>query len=48
MAALDTDGQALVTALLAEHLAAGGLAVIATHDDIPLAGLRTLALGAAA
>lgn len=48
LAALDTDGQALVADLLAEHMAAGGLAVIATHDDIPVARLRTLMLGAAA
>jgi heme exporter protein A len=47
-AALDTEGQALLAALLEEHLAGGGLAVIATHDAIALDGLATLALDAAA
>jgi heme exporter protein A len=47
-AALDTEGQALLAALLAEHLAGGGLAVIATHDNIGLDGLAALTLGGAA
>ncbi len=46
-AALDTEGQALLAALLEEHLAGGGLTVIATHDDIAVAGLQTLTLGVA-
>jgi heme exporter protein A len=44
-AALDANGRALLAELLAEHLAVGGLAVIATHDDIPLQVLATLTLG---
>jgi heme exporter protein A len=44
-AALDADGRALLTELLGEHLAQGGLFVIATHDDIDLPGLSTLTLG---
>lgn len=47
-AALDAAGQALLAELLGEHLQSGGLAVIATHDDIALPGLNTLTLGAAA
>ncbi|ODT71873.1 MAG: heme ABC exporter, ATP-binding protein CcmA [Pelagibacterium sp. SCN 63-23] len=47
-AALDADGQALVAGLVADHLAQGGSAVIATHDDIAVPGLSTLMLGAAA
>lgn len=47
-AALDADGQALVAGLVADHLAQGGSAVIATHDDIAVPGLATLVLGAAA
>jgi heme exporter protein A len=47
-AALDTEGQALLAALLKEHLAGGGLTVIATHDEIAVADLATLTLGAAA
>jgi heme exporter protein A len=37
-AALDADARALLGALLARHLARGGVAVIATHDPIELAG----------
>lgn len=33
--ALDPDGQRLVSTLLAEHLAAGGLAVLSTHQRVP-------------
>jgi heme exporter protein A len=47
-AALDADGRALLEDLLAEHLHGGGIAVVATHDDIPLPGLDTLTLGATA
>ena len=46
-AALDAQGQDLLAALLDEHFAGGGLAVIATHDDIGHPGLATLTLGAA-
>lgn len=44
-AALDAEGRRLLAGLLSEHLAQGGLAVIATHDDIPLPALTTLQLG---
>ncbi|GAB5429188.1 MAG: hypothetical protein Devi2KO_26470 [Devosia indica] len=47
-AALDAAGRDLVAALLADHLRNGGLAVIATHDDIALPGAATLTLGARA
>lgn len=47
-AALDADGRTLLEELLAEHLADGGLTVIATHDDILVPGLETLTLGKAA
>lgn len=47
-AALDAEGQTLLAGLLGEHLADGGLAVIATHDAIALDGLETLSLGVAA
>lgn len=33
---LDADGQSLVTELLGEHLAAGGIAAVATHHPIEL------------
>ncbi|MEZ5764619.1 MAG: heme ABC exporter ATP-binding protein CcmA [Xanthobacteraceae bacterium] len=41
-AALDADGQALLTGLMRRHLQAGGLIVAATHDplDIPARELR--------
>lgn len=45
-AALDAAGHALLADLIADHLAHGGLAVIATHDEIAVPGLRTLMLGA--
>jgi heme exporter protein A len=43
---LDAGGQTLLQALVAEHLQAGGLAVIATHDalNLPSAMLRRLEL----
>lgn len=33
---LDTEGRALVAALLREHLVAGGMAIVAAHQDIEL------------
>jgi heme exporter protein A len=46
-AALDKAGHALVGELVATHAAAGGAALVATHDDIPgLALARSLTLGA--
>lgn len=44
-AALDAAGQALLVELLTEHLADGGLAVIASHDPIAVDGLSVLTLG---
>jgi len=46
-AALDVEGHGLVTTLIGEHLALGGLAIAATHDPITLpdpARLDTLTL----
>ncbi len=45
--ALDSDGQARLFELIANHLAGGGMIVIATHTDLPLA-TRTLRLEVAA
>lgn len=44
-AALDAAGQGLLAELLTQHLAKGGAAVIATHDDIPVAGMRVFQVG---
>jgi heme exporter protein A len=46
--ALDAEGQKLLAGLIGEHLAAGGIAVIASHDAIALEGLavHTLEPGA--
>jgi heme exporter protein A len=46
-AALDTGGETLVAHLIEDHRAAGGLAVIATHQDIALADPQALTLGSA-
>lgn len=43
--ALDAEGQDLLAGLIGEHLAEGGIAVIASHDAIPVDGLGVLALG---
>lgn len=47
LTALDTDGKGRVEAMLAAHVAAGGAALVATHQPLTLeaAILRTLALG---
>jgi heme exporter protein A len=42
--ALDAEGQKMATMLISRHLAAGGAAVISSHDEIALPG-ATLALG---
>jgi heme exporter protein A len=44
---LDRDGEALLGRLLGEHLAAGGLAVAATHQPLPRAPDITVELVAA-
>jgi heme exporter protein A len=47
-ASLDVDGEALVARLLDAHLAAGGMALVATHQEIALARPpRALTLGGA-
>jgi len=44
--ALDQGGEALLGQLLERHLAEGGMAMVATHRDLPVAAARTLSLGA--
>lgn len=46
--ALDTEGQNLLAGLIGDHLAAGGIAVIASHDAIALENLAIFTLGASA
>jgi heme exporter protein A len=46
MSALDKEGRALAAELVGEHCAAGGIAVIASHDPLVLASVR-VRLGAA-
>ena len=46
LAALDVAGQALVAELVGEHVAAGGSALVATHQPMNITG-RTLTLGGA-
>lgn len=48
-AALDAQGEALVARLIDGHCARGGIAVAATHHDVPLAApIRTMTLGTTA
>ena len=47
LTSLDRDGVALVTALVEAHLKREGLLVFASHQALPVTGLRTLELGAA-
>jgi heme exporter protein A len=42
--ALDADGAQLLATMLDEHLAAGGTAIVATHQPLPLAEARTATL----
>ncbi|MGV3574530.1 MAG: heme ABC exporter ATP-binding protein CcmA [Devosia sp.] len=42
--ALDAEGQKLLTGLLEDHLAAGGIAVVASHDAIVLDNLAVFTL----
>lgn len=46
--ALDTSGHKLVLDLISRHRAAGGLAVISSHDDLDLPQATTLRLGSGA
>lgn len=41
---LDTDAVALLIRLTAEHCAAGGIAIVASHQSFALEGMRQLAL----
>ena len=43
-AALDSDGEARLTAAIIAHRAAGGRVVLATHQPIAIEGAATLAL----
>jgi heme exporter protein A len=43
---LDTSAVAQLTALLDEHVAAGGIAVVATHIPVAVAGAKVMRLGA--
>lgn len=43
---LDAGAEAALGGLIGEHLAGGGIAVVATHRALPLAEAATLALGA--
>ncbi len=45
--ALDAAAEAGLGRLIADHLASGGMAIAATHRDLPLKPAATLALGAA-
>jgi heme exporter protein A len=40
-AALDTNAKRVLTEILSEHLRSGGVAIVATHDLIDLAGARS-------
>lgn len=42
--ALDAEGQKLLVELIGGHLAAGGIAVIASHDSIALENLAVFTL----
>ena len=44
--ALDRTSQKSLRAVLAQHLASGGLAIAATHVELDMPGARTLELGA--
>lgn len=46
--ALDAEGQELLAGLIEDHLGAGGIAVIASHDAIGVDGLGVLTLEAGA
>ncbi len=45
--ALDDSGEALLGTLIQDHLASGGMAIVATHRDLPVAATVTLNLGTA-
>jgi heme exporter protein A len=43
--ALDQNGEAMLGGLLERHLAGGGMALVATHRDLPVRATATLTLG---
>ena len=43
--ALDASGQAMLTAVMGQHLAGGGLILAATHGPVGLEGVKELRLG---
>lgn len=45
-AALDIAGEALLGGLIVRHLSAGGVAIVATHQPLPIPASTTLMLGA--
>lgn len=42
---LDTEAQRTVETLVAQHCASGGIAVVASHQQISLPGARTVSIG---
>jgi heme exporter protein A len=44
-ASLDAEGEALVSTLIAEHVRAGGLAIVATHHDLAVDPTEIITLG---
>ena len=46
-AALDSAAEATLGRLIGDHLAGGGLAIVATHRELPVGATATLPLGAA-
>ena len=44
---LDAAAESTLGAIIRQHLAAGGMAVVATHRELPVKATATLALGAA-
>jgi heme exporter protein A len=43
---LDAEAEATLGGLIGEHIASGGMAIVATHRDLPLTPTATLGLGA--
>jgi heme exporter protein A len=44
LSGLDTASQALVSALVAEHCAGGGIALIASHQPLDVPGMTSFAI----
>lgn len=44
LAGLDTDGRTRVTDILSDHLSKGGLAIIASHQPVPITGVTAMKL----